>query len=140
MLLGILGLMGSLFIRPRRLWLRVSRAEDDDGEPGAGRTVVELAGLDRSSGGDLAAEVDELRAARADTTGPTRREPSVSTAQFAALSDNAVMFASIVYVLAFFAHLTEWVLVRSLPAPESRRRAVGRRVVRRWRRYGPRTT
>jgi cytochrome c-type biogenesis protein CcsB len=42
----------------------------------------------------------------------------VSTAQFAAVSDNAVMFASIVYVLAFLAHLTESVLVRSLPAPQ----------------------
>jgi cytochrome c-type biogenesis protein CcsB len=45
----------------------------------------------------------------------------VSTAQFAAFSDNAVMFASIVYILAFLAHLTEWVLLRSLPAAASRR-------------------
>jgi cytochrome c biogenesis protein len=51
-LLGIVGLMGSLFIRPRRTWVRVRRRD--------GRTVVELAGLDRSSGGDLAGEVDEL--------------------------------------------------------------------------------
>jgi cytochrome c biogenesis protein len=51
-LLGIVGLMGSLFIRPRRAWVRVTRSD--------GRTVVELAGLDRSSGGDLAGEVDEL--------------------------------------------------------------------------------
>jgi len=42
----------------------------------------------------------------------------VSTADFATFSDNAVMFASIVYVLAFLAHLTEWVLVRSLPVPQ----------------------
>ena len=41
----------------------------------------------------------------------------MSTAQFADFSDNAVMFASIVYVLAFLAHLTESVLVRSLPVP-----------------------
>jgi cytochrome c-type biogenesis protein CcsB len=39
----------------------------------------------------------------------------VSPADFATFSDNAVMFASIVYILAFLAHLTEWVLVRSLP-------------------------
>jgi cytochrome c biogenesis protein len=51
-LLGIVGLLGSLFVRPRRAWVRVSRR--------AGRTVVELAGLDRSSGGDLAGELDEL--------------------------------------------------------------------------------
>jgi cytochrome c-type biogenesis protein CcsB len=42
----------------------------------------------------------------------------VSTADFADLSDRAVMFASLVYILAFLAHLTEWVLVRSLPVGE----------------------
>ncbi|MEO7423042.1 MAG: cytochrome c biogenesis protein ResB, partial [Ornithinibacter sp.] len=50
---GILGLMGSLFIRPRRAWVRVSKGAN-------GRTVVELAGLDRSAGGDLAGEIDGL--------------------------------------------------------------------------------
>ena len=54
-LLGILGLMGSLFVRPRRVWVRASRDPEDER-----RTVVELAGLDRSSGGDLAGEIDEL--------------------------------------------------------------------------------
>ncbi len=51
-LVGILGLLGSLFIRPRRTWVRVTRR--------GRRTVVELAGLDRSSGGNLADEIDEL--------------------------------------------------------------------------------
>ncbi len=51
-LLAILGLLASLFIRPRRSWVRVR----DQG----GRTVVELAGLDRSAGGDLAEEIDEI--------------------------------------------------------------------------------
>jgi cytochrome c biogenesis protein len=67
-LVGILGLMGSLFIRPRRAWVRVTEAtgpdaEGDEGDEPAGgtrRTVVELAGLDRSSGGDLDTEIDEL--------------------------------------------------------------------------------
>jgi cytochrome c biogenesis protein len=77
-LLGIVGLMGSLFIRPRRAWVRVRRADDDPG-----RTVVELGGLDRSSGGDLADEVDELaRLVKAaagpdvphDSAGDDRRE------------------------------------------------------------------
>jgi cytochrome c biogenesis protein len=54
-LLGIAGLMGSLFIRPRRAWVRVRRSPH-----GSGATVVELAGLDRSSGGDLVGEVDHL--------------------------------------------------------------------------------
>ena len=41
----------------------------------------------------------------------------MTTAQFATFSDNAVMFASLVYALAFLAHLVEWVTVRSLPVP-----------------------
>ena len=58
----------------------------------------------------------------------------MSTADFAAFSDNAIMFASIVYVLAFLAHLVEWVFLRSLPVPavESERALVaadGTRVV-----------
>ncbi len=64
-LLGILGLMGSLFIRPRRAWVRVTRTRD-------GRTVVELAGLDRSSGGDLTSEVDELESLVKNA--PTQKE------------------------------------------------------------------
>ena len=68
-LLGILGLMGSLFIRPRRAWVRVRRVPGGGGDgDGRGRTVVELAGLDRSSGGDLDTEVEELeRLLRAGT-------------------------------------------------------------------------
>lgn len=37
----------------------------------------------------------------------------MSTADFAAFSNNAVMFASIVYVLAFLAHVLEWSASRS---------------------------
>jgi len=68
-LIGIIGLMGSLFIRPRRAWVRVTRSRD-----GSGRTVVEVAGLDRSSGGgsDLGDEIDELT--RLVTGEPTTRE------------------------------------------------------------------
>ncbi len=51
-LLAIGGLLGSLFIRPRRTWVRV-RGE-------GGRTVVEVAGLDRVSGGDPASHVADL--------------------------------------------------------------------------------
>ena len=51
-LLGIVGLMLSLFVRPRRAWVRVGRRDR--------RTVVEVGGLDRSSGGDLAGELDEI--------------------------------------------------------------------------------
>jgi cytochrome c-type biogenesis protein CcsB len=49
----------------------------------------------------------------------------VTPADFASFSDNAVMFASIVYVLAFLAHLVESVLVRSLaPAAAEAREPV----------------
>jgi cytochrome c biogenesis protein len=52
MVLALTGLLGSLFIRPRRIWVSVRRED--------GRTVVEVAGLDRSSGGNLAEQVDDL--------------------------------------------------------------------------------
>jgi cytochrome c biogenesis protein len=50
---ALLGLLGSLFVRPRRLWVRARRRED-------GTTLVEVARLDRSSGGDPEAGRDEL--------------------------------------------------------------------------------
>ena len=56
-LLAILGLMGSLFVHPRRTWVRV---RDEDG-----RTVVEVAGLDRGLerglGDELGAIVKSLK-------------------------------------------------------------------------------
>ncbi|MGH8967849.1 MAG: cytochrome c biogenesis protein ResB, partial [Actinomycetes bacterium] len=54
-LLAIVGLLASLFIRSRRTWVRVTSRD--------GRTFVELAGLHRTAGGDLAGEVDELERA-----------------------------------------------------------------------------
>lgn len=47
---GVLGLILSLSIRPRRMWVRTRRKGT--------RTVVEVAALDRVSRGDLAADVD----------------------------------------------------------------------------------
>ncbi len=44
--LALVGLLGSLFIRPRRVWVRARRQD--------GVTLVEVAALDRSGGGDLA--------------------------------------------------------------------------------------
>jgi len=55
--LALIGLCGSLFIRPRRVWLRVVPADEGEG------SRVELAALDRSGGGDTAAVVDDLRLA-----------------------------------------------------------------------------
>lgn len=54
--LALLGLLGSLFIRPRRMWVRARREED-------GRTVVEVAALDRSSGGEVGEELAAVTAA-----------------------------------------------------------------------------
>jgi len=50
--LCLIGLLGSLFIRPRRVWVRARRGE--------GGTLVEVATLDRSGGGDTAAVVRAL--------------------------------------------------------------------------------
>jgi len=52
MVLALTGLLGSLFIKPRRIWVSVRRE--------GGRTLVEVAGLDRSSGGNLSGQVDDL--------------------------------------------------------------------------------
>lgn len=53
-IIGLIGLMGSLFVRPRRVWVRVQ----PDAE--TGHTLVEVGGLDRSSVSDLATEVDRI--------------------------------------------------------------------------------
>ena len=54
--LALVGLLLSLFIRPRRIWVRARRA---DGE-GQGATLVEVAGLDRSTAGEVETEVAEV--------------------------------------------------------------------------------
>jgi cytochrome c biogenesis protein len=63
--LALIGLLGSLFIRPRRVWVRARREGDG--------TLVEVAALDRSGGGDTAAVVDEL--VRALQGAPPHPEP-----------------------------------------------------------------
>lgn len=66
--LALIGLLGSLFIRPRRVWVRARRAEEG--------TVVEVAGLDRSGGGDVPAELDEIIAAMGGPKPDAEREKS----------------------------------------------------------------
>jgi cytochrome c biogenesis protein len=51
--LALAGLLLSLYVRRRRLWVRAGPATGDG-------TVVEVAGLQRSEGSDLAAEVDAV--------------------------------------------------------------------------------
>lgn len=50
--LALIGLLGSLFIRPRRVWVRVRR----EGEG----TMVEVAALDRSGNGEMAEILDDI--------------------------------------------------------------------------------
>lgn len=50
--LGLLGLLGSLFIRPRRVWLRIRPTSDG--------TAVDVGGLDRREGADLPRALDQL--------------------------------------------------------------------------------
>jgi len=52
LVLAVTGMTGSLYVRPRRTWVRARAAGD--------RTVVEVAGLDRVSGGDLATDLDDV--------------------------------------------------------------------------------
>jgi cytochrome c biogenesis protein len=54
-ILALLGLMGSLFIRSRRVWVRVTESADG--------TLVEIAALDRSGGADTDAVLSDLVAA-----------------------------------------------------------------------------
>ncbi len=57
---AVLGLCLSLFIRPRRVWLRASRSED-------GSTLLEVGGLDRADArAGLTEDVSELAAELAD--------------------------------------------------------------------------
>jgi cytochrome c biogenesis protein len=51
-LLALLGLLGSLFIRPRRAWVRARETADG--------TLVEVAVLDRAGGDDVAPVLAEI--------------------------------------------------------------------------------
>ena len=61
-ILALIGLCGSLFIRPRRVWVR-ARSVDTGGDGDTMTTVVEVAGLDRSGNGDLDEVLADLVAA-----------------------------------------------------------------------------
>jgi cytochrome c biogenesis protein len=61
--LALAGLLLSLFIRPRRVWVRAGRADD-------GSTTVDVGGLDRSTAGDVEAEVSEVVAGLRQLSGP----------------------------------------------------------------------
>lgn len=52
-LVAVAGLLASLYVRRRRVWVRVDAGEDRS-------TVVEVAGLQRSEAGDVGVEVDSI--------------------------------------------------------------------------------
>jgi cytochrome c biogenesis protein len=66
--LALAGLLLSLFIRPRRVWVRARRDDDE------AATTVEVAGLDRSTAGDVQAEVAEVTDRLRQLSGPKPAE------------------------------------------------------------------
>ena len=70
--LAIIGLMPTLFVRRRRVWVRVRPAETDEPLPSVAEsapppvTVATIAGLDRVASGDAGELDDELAAMTAD--------------------------------------------------------------------------
>jgi cytochrome c biogenesis protein len=74
-ILALVGLLGSLFIRPRRIWVRARRVD--------GTTTVEVAALDRSGGGDLtpvlSSVVASLRAEAGDADDEAGRRTEEGT-------------------------------------------------------------
>jgi cytochrome c biogenesis protein len=67
-IMALLGLCGSLYIRPRRLWVRAVRSA-------SGGTLVEVAGLDRSARSDL---TDDLTAFVAALQGATATDTTTN--------------------------------------------------------------
>ncbi len=63
--LALAGLLLSLFVRPRRVWVRASLRAD-------GSTHVDVAGLDRSTAGDVETEVSEVVTGLRQLTEPAR--------------------------------------------------------------------
>ncbi len=124
---ALAGLVGSLFVQRRRVWVRAAAGED-------GVTVIEMAGLGRSESAKLPEELAELaaelhavalhRAGASGSGGRRRHRPGCSRRRGQAVTDIAaatnenlaqisnvlVYSAMAVYTLAFLAHITEWVL------------------------------
>ena len=97
--LALLGLMGSLFIRSRRVWLRVTEGPDG--------TLVDIAALDRSGGADTDAVLSDLVA-------ELQEEQAMTDAAWGTLSNQAVAAAAAVYFLALLAHVVEWSSLRQV--------------------------
>ena len=72
--LALAGLMGSLFIRSRRVWVRVGTGAAGTVDTVGNGTVVEVAALDRSGGGDTDAVVSKLVAELSGASGEPEEE------------------------------------------------------------------
>ena|GEM_PF-16010 len=83
--LAILGLIGSLFVQRRRVWVRALPGPD-------GTTVVELAGLGRSESARIAEELASFALALQDTA-PAEPEPEPSAADDATATATAATAA-----------------------------------------------
>jgi cytochrome c biogenesis protein len=68
--LALTGLLASLFVRPRRLWVRAERDSD-------GRTVIDGGALARSDGAELAEDVDRVIKALGESHGAPRPAAAV---------------------------------------------------------------
>ena len=95
------------------MWVRARRQDD-------GTTLVEVARLDRSSGGDPedgAAELGEVVAALQEETGvktdSNRRGRVVTDAQWEVFSYEAVIGAAVLYFLAMLAYFFELASLRT---------------------------
>ncbi len=106
--LALIGLLGSLFIRSRRIWVRARREGDG--------TLVEVAALERSGGGDVSVALAEHRGGAPGSLAATGTEGEVVTdAAWETLSNQAVAACGVVYFLALLAYLVEWSALRKVP-------------------------
>jgi cytochrome c biogenesis protein len=78
---GLLGLMGSLFVRRRRVWVRVVPGTGPGSTATAGHATVQVGGLDRTTvaGTSLADEVTEVASAVAGPVTGSAADASPST-------------------------------------------------------------
>jgi cytochrome c biogenesis protein len=71
----VLGLLGSLGVRRRRLWLRIANPAHDDA--GGSPTVVQVGGLARSDSGNFTTEFDGLVRRLSSVGSPVVAAPAV---------------------------------------------------------------
>ena len=116
---AVLGLCFSLFVRPRRVWVRLAVTDAD------GRSLVEVGGLDRA---DARAGLSEDVAGLADRLAERRggRTEGVRLGMNCEYYSNVALVSSVVvYLLAMIAHAAEWAAARRVPARARRPRQAG---------------